>query len=49
MSVKDILTFLQQLLYAMKIYVVSFGAKAVSTADTTVVCTRMQGAHELQW
>ena len=38
MGVKDILTFLQQLLYAMKIYVVSFGAKAVSTADTTVVC-----------
>ena len=38
MSAKDILTFLQQLLYAMKIYVVSFGAKAVSTADTTVVC-----------
>ena len=38
MSVKDILTFLHQLLYAMKMYVVSLGVKAVSTADTTMVC-----------
>lgn len=38
MSVYNTLTFLQQLLWDMKISVVSFGAETVSTADTAVAC-----------
>lgn len=37
-SVNNILTFLQKLLCDMKISAISFGAKAISTADTTIAC-----------